>query len=187
MIDYRKLCAELADALEAWLQAIHLGGYPPQDGADADLITRARAALAQRGAAGRSVWTEGICEDGAAILKDGVMQPIEDVITALNAAELAQPAPEEPTDEELYDLAAEYDGEPIQSMRAALTSWGRPTITPIPVSERPWEREGFCDAEGRCWMHGKAEDDWRLISPKLSYCFSHCLPHWALPLPATDG
>jgi hypothetical protein len=40
------------------------------------------------------VWTEGICGDGAAILKDGVMQPIEDVIAALNATSLAQPAPE---------------------------------------------------------------------------------------------
>lgn len=22
---------------------------------------------------------------------------------------------------------------------------------PVPVAERPWEREGWCDAEGRCW------------------------------------
>ena len=50
--DYRALCAELADALESWLQAMGLGGYPPQDGADAALIARARAALAQPEAAG---------------------------------------------------------------------------------------------------------------------------------------
>lgn len=30
------------------------------------------------------VWTEGICGDGAAILKDGVMVPIEEVIRELN-------------------------------------------------------------------------------------------------------
>jgi hypothetical protein len=42
----------------------------------------------------RPVWTEGICGDGAAILKDGVMQPIEDVLAALNATALAQPEPE---------------------------------------------------------------------------------------------
>jgi hypothetical protein len=48
---------------------------------------------------------------------------------------LAQPEPVGPTDEELYDLAAEYDGEPTQSMRAALARWGRPALTPIPVSE----------------------------------------------------
>lgn len=40
---FRSLCAELADALEAW----QLGGAPPEDTADADLITRARAALAR--------------------------------------------------------------------------------------------------------------------------------------------
>ena len=41
--DYRALCAELVDALAQW----QLGGGPPEDTADADLINRARAALAQ--------------------------------------------------------------------------------------------------------------------------------------------
>jgi hypothetical protein len=43
MTDFRALCAELADALAEW----QLGGGPPEDTADADLINRARAALAQ--------------------------------------------------------------------------------------------------------------------------------------------
>ena len=38
-----RLCAELVDALAEW----SLGGGPPEDTADADLIDRARAALAQ--------------------------------------------------------------------------------------------------------------------------------------------
>jgi hypothetical protein len=50
-------------------------------------------ANAQSESTERPIWTEGVCGDGAAILKDGVMQPIEDVIAALNAAELAQPEP----------------------------------------------------------------------------------------------
>lgn len=29
-------------------------------------------------------WTEGVCGDGAAILRDGVMAPIENVVAALN-------------------------------------------------------------------------------------------------------
>lgn len=41
--DFKGLCAELADALETW----QLGGAPPEDTADADLLDRARAALAQ--------------------------------------------------------------------------------------------------------------------------------------------
>ena len=40
---YRALCAELADALAEW----RLGGGPPEDTADADLIDRARALLAE--------------------------------------------------------------------------------------------------------------------------------------------
>ncbi len=47
MTDFRALCAELTDALDTWLMAHHYGGVPPQDGADAELVLRARAALAQ--------------------------------------------------------------------------------------------------------------------------------------------
>jgi hypothetical protein len=76
--------------------------------------------------------------------------------------------------------------------------WGSPTIEPVPVSERPWERDGWCDADGKCWW-GRPEDelcnsDWFLgtraevmaqwgggffedFFPTVS------LPHWALPLP----
>jgi hypothetical protein len=61
-------------------------------------------------------------------------------------------------------------------------------LGPIPVAERPWEREGFCDAEGRCWFspwhqQGYAPN-WRLIEPYLRH-FSDawCLPAAAIPLP----
>jgi hypothetical protein len=63
---------------------------------------------------------------------------------------------------------------------------------PVPVSERLPGPED-CDAEGRCWMCGKVEGDWRLIStdnpgvPQLKYAFSHWLPHWALPVPGVEG
>ena len=43
MTDFRALCAELVDALAEW----RLGGGPPEDTADADLIARARSLLAQ--------------------------------------------------------------------------------------------------------------------------------------------
>jgi hypothetical protein len=32
----------------------------------------------------RPIWTEGVCGDGAALLKDGVMTPIEEVVAELN-------------------------------------------------------------------------------------------------------
>lgn len=79
---------------------------------------------------------------------------------------------------------------------------------PVPVSERPWEREGWCDVDGRCWL--LTEDDyypqWRFHSIKNaqlngalimvtedtspmsfdSFYASHCLPAHALPLPAGE-
>lgn len=62
---------------------------------------------------------------------------------------------------------------------------------PVPVSER-LPRPADCDVEGRCWMLGKVERDWRLINPEksglphLRYCFSHWLPFHALPLPELE-
>jgi len=83
-------------------------------------------------------------------------------------AALAQPEPVGPTDEELLSWAScygidyvdvdhpsELDAEkaPVRSdelrifARTVLARWGRPTITPIPVSERLPGAED-CDAEG---------------------------------------
>jgi hypothetical protein len=109
---------------------------------------------------------------------------------------ITQPEPQGPTDEDLLALAQELDDLPVQApfafARAVLERWSRPAIEPVPVSERPWEREGWCDAKGRCWLYGKVEGDWRLINPlncgvpRLEYCFSNSLPHWALPLPQQE-
>jgi hypothetical protein len=123
-----------------------------------------------------------------------------------SAASAAQPEPVAPTDEEIADWhgqcadlsrlrEADYywafdlrSDEVAGVVRAALARWGRPTPQPVPVSERLPGPED-CDSEGRCWLCGKVEGDWRLIDPansgvpQLKYCFSHWLPHWALPVP----
>jgi hypothetical protein len=183
--DWKALCESLIDEWDA-------ASGDPDLISFAIAIDRARAALAQPEPVERPIWTEGICGDGAAILKDGVMQPIEDVIAALNATALAQPEPVGPTDEELYDLAAEYDGEPTQSMRAALARWGRPAITPIPVSDRLPGADD-CDVEGRCWYFsfetviGGA--NWQLFTEEEQEGFvppTHWLPATALPLPSPN-
>ena len=69
MTDFRALCAELVDALAEW----RLGGGPPEDTADADLIARARTLLAEA--------------DGPAVSGDRepasvAMQPSDDAIAA---------------------------------------------------------------------------------------------------------
>ena len=78
-------------------------------------------------------------------------------------------------------------------LQRAITRWGRPAPAPkpIPVSERPWEREGWCDAEGRCWFcnaysMGKwtyetapdSEQDWKILGLNTD-----SLPHWAIARP----
>lgn len=60
---------------------------------------------------------------------------------------------------------------------------------PVPVSERPWEREGWCDKRGRCWCLSTLDGlphRWWLVRPEpLSHGF--VLPAHALPTPeATD-
>ena len=106
-----------------------------------------------------------------------------------SATREAGPLPQAPpTEEDLYDLAEAFNGDPVPAMRRALELWGGAAV-PVPVSERLPGPED-CDAEDRCWLCGKVEGDWRLMSvvnpgvPHLKYCFSHWLPHWALPVPA---
>jgi hypothetical protein len=117
-------------------------------------------------------------------------------------AYLAQPEPEGPTDEELnrllyYEFTTSTGhgerSDPIGFARAVLTRWGSPAIEPVPVSGRPWEREGWCDADGRCWWGRPSEEmcnsDWFLATRAEVEEFCDCsppvvsLPHHALPVP----
>ena len=85
MTEYRAMCAELVDDLE-------MSDWPSKlkEAFRAD-IDRARALLAQPEPEGLPHWSEGICGDGAAILRDGVMTPIEEVIAELNRRPTPQP------------------------------------------------------------------------------------------------
>jgi len=81
---FRALCAELVDA---WLKEDDIVGA----------MNRARAALADEPAVPEedrepAAWTEGVCGDGAALLKDGVMVPIEAVVRELNEGARARAA-----------------------------------------------------------------------------------------------
>jgi len=107
--DFRALCAELLEALENAIRVIYNEDGTKHISTADPVIAKADAALSQPEPVERPIWTEGICGDGAAILKDGVMQPIESVIAALNAAELTQPESQGPTDEELEATAKDAE------------------------------------------------------------------------------
>jgi len=66
------------------------------------------------------------------------------------AALKAKPNGQRPTDEDLYDLAAEFNGDPVPAMRRALELWGNPlqgapepgenpAAAPAPAPETPAE------------------------------------------------
>ena len=124
-------------------------------------------------------------------------------------AALAQPEPEGPTEHDIAELAEDIEWKQLpqdeatrpsfllEFALAVLARWDRRAIEPVPVAERPWEREGWCDAEGRCWLHRPAEIPCRLANGTLyrwvldTPCWdeegplhdTHSLPHHALPLP----
>jgi hypothetical protein len=115
---------------------------------------------------------------------------------------LAQPEPVGPTDEELLQMAqwhniahirpdgtALYPWQGSQDMRtdvlsfarAVLQRWGRPAITPIPVSER-LPGKGDLDDQGTCWMWHPVNFHYCLCLPDPSV-HTHWLPAHDLPLP----
>jgi hypothetical protein len=143
------------------------------------------------------------------------MQPIEDVIAALNATSLAQPpAPwwrssvgptnysedfwrKDALEKLVYAATAFrlgiYSAEELEiaenRARFFLARWSLPATEPVPVAERPWEREGWCDAKGECyawdgnywWMVGGRWWERQSDEP-----FTHSLPHHALPVPGAE-
>jgi hypothetical protein len=85
----------------------------------------------------------------------------------------------------------------IKWTRHLLSRYGTTHPRPIPVVERPWERPGFCDADGKCWWGRPSEElcnsDWFLatraeVEEFCSDCLPIvCLPAAAIPLPAQEG
>jgi hypothetical protein len=157
----------------------------------------------------RPIWTEGVCGDGAAILKDGVMQPIEDVIAALNAAEAVRLKSVAATDEEVENLAdvMNADGYSVSAIARAVIAavrvrYEHSTIAPVSLSERlPESNEMNYEAE--IWIWEPAFDypigdtgdydiepsKWTLrrITPFDKRNSRPWLPHFALPIPTADN
>jgi hypothetical protein len=61
----------------------------------------------------------------------------------------------------------------------------------VPVNEQPWNRPGWCDAEGRCWLcNSYSMGRWNYDTPpdpaqdwgRLG-TVTHSAPHWAIPRP----
>lgn len=74
----------------------------------------------------------------------------------------------------------------LQQQAAELAAL-RAGVVPVAVSERPWEREGWCDEQGRCWFLSSRFLTWSLASPPVTLTCQiarlHSLPAHAIPLP----
>jgi hypothetical protein len=76
--------------------------------------------------------------------------PVADALLVAESALNAEPQGEKPSEKDLYDLAAEFNGDPVPAMRRALEVWGNPlqgapapgenpATHPAPVPETPAE------------------------------------------------
>jgi hypothetical protein len=222
MTDYKQPCAELCDDLEEWVDG-YLINDPPDDHTVASQarINRVRALLAQPEPAGevsdeefrdladfdhnfdRYDTTNDQGENGVAWeCTDANLIAFARAAIALDRS---RRAPVQAADGEvaelvawLRDLGAKKGGCFDVSTfcanldRAATLLQHHQPPQPVPVSERLPGPED-CDAEGRCWLCGKVEGDWRLLNPKksgvpqLKYCFSHWLPAHAIPIPRSEN
>ena len=135
-------------------------------------------------------YTEGVCGDGAAILRDGVMMPIEDIVSELNRlTALAQPAPPAAGEvaaaiKRLRNIAEHMDQD-LWAIENAAFLLGQHHPTPVPVGER-LPGPGDCNKNGECWWFNRvAVSEWQLSSGGPYGDF--WLPAHALPLPAGEG
>ena len=108
-----------------------------------------------------------------------------------------------PTDEDLEAWrqaaiaqfnASSYDIPTSRTVALLAIEWCRKrdlsAIAPVPVSEQPWQRDGWCDPAGRCWFHsaGREFGDWYLLPvASITSVETHCLPHWSIPLPQSTA
>ena len=155
---------------------------------------------------GEGRWTEGVCGDGAAILFDGAMVPVEEVVRALNGRPATPPAPE-PGEVatavqwllSMRELAGEHNPEERRQFTRAATLLQRQEAelaalrgVPVAVSDRlPGEED--LHPEGKwCWGW-KYDRYWAMMR---ICCFggepdpdkgTHWRPWNAIPLPAPQG
>lgn len=108
------------------------------------------------------------------------------------------PAPAPAADGEREELAQWLDRFHEYAYELGRPDWGhmttraaallrQPAPAPVAVSERPWEREGWCDAEGECWWRGRRDPAWWTAADPRMVHDGWLLPHWAIPRPPQGG
>ena len=149
---------------------------PPADGEVGELVELQWPASVAQG-----------CHEAAVEAESG--SPLQQLLVAAGdlLERLASPAclVLNPSPEALSSLKAAGPGI-IEAMPAERTVVV-PAAQPVAVSERPWERKGWCDEQGRCWMGdpggGEFIPSWRLCRAEDAPSMKVLLPANALPTP----
>ena len=117
-----------------------------------------------------------LCANLTAALNDWQCETGDDRYEGLLARARALLAQEAvgPSEKELYDLFCEYEREPVESMRAALARWGRPTPQPPADMEVGKPVAWMCPAESY-WDGKEWQPRWQVTTDqKLA-------EYWARP------
>ena len=75
-----------------------------------------------------------------------------------------------------------------QRLKSALAQ-PAPAPAVVPVSERPWDQEGWCDERGYCWRFDPCPDGWWSYGRPTNFMgdhdesWTHMAPHNAIALP----
>jgi hypothetical protein len=182
---YRDMCAELIGELHEYKVA------HPNHGTD--IIDRARALLDQPEPEGPTT---------AELMNLSAACNSPSVFARAVLAHWGRTTPQPPVDGEVAELV-EWVGKDRQWLDLRRDVKDRilriadllQHPQPVAVSERPWEREGWCDAEGQCWWWRSdgVEEFWELtcVPDPISHnskcaenvSYGPCLPAHALPTP----
>jgi hypothetical protein len=192
----------IRQALESLLAAeahIHVAGPEYQQARDAALAALAAKPPAP-GPTTDDIWE--LCEDHEFHLGDGFNdeESAEGLLQIINAAlaRWGNPAPAPAADGEREELIQWLDCFHEYAYELGRPDWGhmttraaallrQPAPAPVPVAERPWERPGWCDAEGECWWRGRRDPAWWTAADPRMVHDGWLLPHWAIPRPPQGG
>ena len=200
--DYRALCAELIEDVCYLIDCVDHDCCDPVALMECrEHVSQTRTALAQsepEGVTDEEIEREALknadsddeyraFKSGAFFVQERISRPAIEPVSEV----LTDEAIEELTWRhtcEIGDLGVGIAVEDAPAfIRAALARWGRPTIEPVPVAERPWEREkGWRDLDGECWWcPPDGPPYWQMANPAMVYG-GWLLPPHAIPVPGAE-
>ena len=100
-----------------------------------------------------------------------------------------QPEPVAPTDEDLYDLADVFNGEPVAAMRRALELWGTPAIHPVPTTDQEIQEWADACEEAPLEELDPGVHGWRrcFTAQEFSETIRAAIARWGTPANNTGG